>query len=102
DLARATDIVQALFLAHNQRIRLFDRDGQVLIDSYLLAGRIEQRPLPPPRKPGEHEWRWPWEPQRASKEEALHVQALADLQREVRVAATRGETVAEVRLADRG
>jgi two-component system sensor histidine kinase ChvG len=102
DLGRATSIVQSLFLAHNQRVRLFDRDGKVLIDSYLLAGRIEQHDLPPPRKPGEQAWHWPGQPSGESQEEARHVRALADLAKEIHTAAARGETVAEVRRSDRG
>jgi two-component system sensor histidine kinase ChvG len=102
DLARATDIVQALFLAKNQRIRLFDKDGQVLIDSYVLAGQIEQHTLPPARKPGQHEFRWPWQKPRETQEAARHVRALADLQAEIHTAAARGETVAQVRRADSG
>jgi two-component system sensor histidine kinase ChvG len=102
DLSRATVIVQQLFLAKNQRIRLFDKDGQVLIDSYVLAGQIEQHTLPPARKPGQHEWRWPWQPTREKQEAERHARALTDLQNEIRTAAARGETVAQVRTADNG
>ena len=101
DVGRATDIVQALFLTKNQRIRLFDRDGHVLIDSYVLAGQIEERPLPPASRPGRLTWRWPWEPPPAVREAKLHARAVSDLGREVRLA-MQGETVAEVRRSDNG
>jgi two-component system sensor histidine kinase ChvG len=102
DVARATTIVQTLFLARNQRIRLFDRDGHVLIDSDLLAGQIQERPLPPARKPGWREWRWPWQKPRALREEQRHTRAVAALQHEIERAATMGEAQSGVRLADSG
>ncbi len=102
DVARATTIVQTLFLARNQRIRLFDREGHVLIDSDLLAGQIKERPLPPARKPGQHEWRWPWQKPRAVREQQRHEIAVAALQSEIERAATTGEAQSGVRLADSG
>ena len=102
DVGRAADIVQALVLAKNQRIRLFDREGHVLIDSYVLAGQIEEQPLSPARRSGQAPWRWPWQPPTAEQEAQRHDRAVADLSREVRLAAERGEPVAEVRPGDSG
>ena len=102
DVGRAADIVQALVLAKNQRIRLFDREGHVLIDSYVLAGQIEEQPLPAARRLGPAPWRWPWQPPRAVQEARWHDRAVAELSREVRLAAERGEPVAEVRRGDSG
>ena len=102
DVGRATDIVQALYLAKNQRIRLFDRSGQELLDSDVLTGNIEERPLPPPRRAGQIDWRWPWEAPAAAREARLHEQARAELSHEVRLAADRGQWVAEVRRSDSG
>lgn len=52
---RATDLLQALFIPRSQRARLFDAHGRLIADSYLIADRVEERPLPPARKHGE--WR---------------------------------------------
>ncbi len=101
DVGRAADIVQALALTRNQRIRLFDRDHHVLIDSYILAGQIEERPLPPASQPGRFTWRWPWEPPAAVVEAKRHARAVADLEREVG-RAMQGDLQAEVRRSDSG
>src|SRR5579872_1939731 len=58
DQQRATDLLQALFIPRSQRARLFDAHGRLIADSYLIADRIEERPLPPARKPGA--WRLTW------------------------------------------
>jgi two-component system sensor histidine kinase ChvG len=52
---RATDLLQALFIPRSQRARLFDAHGNLIADSYLIADRVEVRPLPPAHKRGE--WR---------------------------------------------
>jgi len=101
DVGRATDIVQALALTKNQRIRLFDRDGHVLIDSSVLAGQIEERPLPPASRPGPWVWRWPWQPSAALREARLHDRAVSELRREVSLA-MQGQPLAEVRRSDSG
>lgn len=101
DLGRATSMVQALFTAKNQRVRLFSPSGQVLVDSYILAGTIEQKPLPPARKPGEKPFRWPWQPTRQTAE-AAHREAAAALEREIHIAASTGAPVAELRRGDSG
>ena len=102
DEARAGKILELLFVDKNQRVRLFDSSGHVLIDSANISGQIEQRPLPPARRPGQTEWRWPWQapPDQAALD--AHHKALADLQREITTAAARGQPVGEVRRADNG
>src|SRR5690606_28980859 len=50
---RASDILQLLFIPRSQRARLFDGDGRLLADSYLVADVVETAQLPPVRKPGE-------------------------------------------------
>jgi two-component system sensor histidine kinase ChvG len=102
DVARASQIVRLLFLAHNQRIRLFDRDGNVLVDSDVLTGQIEQRALGPAHRPGGWVWRWPWEPPRELAEQRAHARALAELKQEVAMAVGRGGPRAEVRRSDVG
>ena len=58
DQQRATDLLQALFIPRSQRARLFDAHGRLIADSYLIADRIEERPLPPAHKRGA--WRLSW------------------------------------------
>src|ERR1700749_4222158 len=50
---RASDLLQALFIPRSQRARLFDADGHLIADSYLVADRVEQSALPPARHRGE-------------------------------------------------
>ncbi len=101
DVGRAIDIVQALALTKNQRIRLYDRDGRVLVDSFVLSGQIEERPLAPASRPDRFSWRWPWEPPQAVREARRHARAVSDLEREVRTAMG-GQAVAELRGSDSG
>ena len=53
DAERARETLQLLFIQGSQRARVFDDQGQLIADSYVLNDRIEQRPLPPLKKPGE-------------------------------------------------
>jgi two-component system, OmpR family, sensor histidine kinase ChvG len=50
---RASDILQLLFIPRSQRARLFDADGRLLADSYLVADVVESAELPPARRSGE-------------------------------------------------
>jgi two-component system, OmpR family, sensor histidine kinase ChvG len=102
DVGRATDIVQAFVLAKNQRIRLFDQKGHVLLDSYVLAGTIEERPLAPAHRPGQVDWRWPWQAPAAQREAERHRRAEAELAQEVQLAVDHGQPVAEVRRSESG
>ena len=102
DVGRAGQIVRLLSLTRNQRIRLFDREGNLLVDSDVLTGQIEQRSLPPPHKPGETVWRWPWQAPRQVEERRVHAQALFDLRHEVSMAAGKGAPFAEVRRSENG
>ncbi len=102
DEGRAGRIMSLLFLAKNQRVRLFDSQGRALIDSADLTGQIEQRPLPPPHRAGRLTLRWPWRAPAGAEAVAAHGKASADLQREIAAAAAHGQPVGEVRLADNG
>jgi two-component system sensor histidine kinase ChvG len=53
DADTASDVLFSLFIPHSQRARLFDAQGRLLADSYLVADRVEVRPLPPIRRPGD-------------------------------------------------
>lgn len=102
DVARAAQIVRLLSIARHQRIRLFDRNGETLVDSDVQIGRIEQRTLPPARPPGQGEWRWPWESSREAAEQGAHARALSELRREIDMAVKRGTPVADIRHAQDG
>jgi two-component system sensor histidine kinase ChvG len=51
----ASAIVQVLFIPRSQRARLFDAEGRVLADSFVVADRVEWKVLPPARKPGQRD-----------------------------------------------
>jgi two-component system sensor histidine kinase ChvG len=53
DAERARETLQLLFVQGSQRARVFDNQGQLIADSYVLNDRIEARPLPPIAKPGQ-------------------------------------------------
>ena len=53
DAERARETLQLLFFQGSQRARVFDGQGLLIADSYVLNDRIEQRPLPPIAKPGQ-------------------------------------------------
>ena len=75
DSERAAELVQALFIPQSQRVRLFDREGRLISDSYLVADRVEQSVLPPARKPGDLRLTLPRGPQKS----AARLQAEANL-----------------------
>jgi two-component system sensor histidine kinase ChvG len=50
---RASDILQLLFIPRSQRARLFDAQGRLLADSFVVSDRVEWKVLPPARKRGE-------------------------------------------------
>ena len=50
---RAATLLQLLHLPRDARVRLFDKSGRLITDSYFVADRVEWEPLPPPRKAGQ-------------------------------------------------
>jgi two-component system sensor histidine kinase ChvG len=96
DLAAQT--LQLLFIPRSQRARLFDGQGRLIADSYVIGDRIEERPLPPARRPGDRPafWRPPGE-----TEPGRLAAARAELAAEV-ARALKGEPVADVRRGDDG
>ena len=55
----ARDTLQLLFIPRSERARVFDAHGELVTDSYVLGDRVDWRPLPPVRRPGDIEIRWP-------------------------------------------
>lgn len=94
DSERAGELLQALFIPATQRVRLFDGAGRVVADSYLVADRVEESPLPPARPRNVPNLSLPApSAAAAARRQALARNALA---REVAVAMT-GQKVAELR-----
>ncbi len=50
---RAARILQLLHVPRSQRVRLYDTQGRLLADSYVVDDRVEWQVLPPARKRGE-------------------------------------------------
>ena len=95
---QASDILQSLFIPKAQRARLYDADGRLIADSFVVTDRVERTPLPPPRKPGERPFAIPgFEPKPRNADEAQNA-----LNAEVRQALTTGQTVSEVRVSETG
>jgi len=90
---RAAYLLQLLHLPKDVRVRLFDRDGRMIADSYFVADRVEWKALPPARKPGQK----PRSEEPTRNEERAARALQAELQ-----AAHRGEPVKGRRLAETG
>ncbi|MDR3507531.1 MAG: stimulus-sensing domain-containing protein [Caulobacteraceae bacterium] len=97
DLTRKT--IDLLFIPKLQRARIFDAHGALVADSYVIADRVELKPLPPARKPGEIRLN-DWLRDRDARPEAV-AQARADLNAEV-ARALKGERVHLLRRAQNG
>jgi two-component system sensor histidine kinase ChvG len=95
----ASDILQILFIPRGQRARLFDADGRLLADSYVVADRVEMKVLPPAHKRGEPAFNLQLE-DRKTKPQALK-EAKAALAAEVR-RARGGKPVKGMRRAENG
>jgi two-component system sensor histidine kinase ChvG len=91
DAETASELLQVLSIPASQRVRLINRNGQVIFDSYLVADKVEESALPPARKRGEKPMQWPhfWPFDTQAKREA---EARAGLEREVK-AVLAGQTV---------
>jgi two-component system sensor histidine kinase ChvG len=95
----ARRVLQSLDIPPTERARLYDPQGRLLADSYQVADRVERRPLPPARRPGQRTSRFSFgvllAPATRAKESRL---ALA---REV-AAALAGDAVRDVRIGEEG
>jgi two-component system sensor histidine kinase ChvG len=97
---KASELLQLLFIPRSQRARLFDAQGRLLADSYLLGDRVELRPLPPPRRPGALQLGWRLRDKDAVDPQTVRAAQLS-LNREINQA-LRGATVADLRRAQNG
>ncbi len=94
----AANVLQSLFIPRTQRVRLFDSEGHVLADSFVVADRVESAPLPPAKKPGEQDFNFDLGFRKPTHTEEAARQALAA---EVGQA-LRGVTATGMRTADNG
>ena len=98
DADNASNLLQDLTIPKAQRARLYDVDGRLLADSFVVADRVEASALPPPTRPGSRLFSLHLDPQARARRIAA---AQAALGGEVRQA-LQGETVQNVRLAEDG
>ncbi len=94
----AANVLQTLFIPRTQRVRLFDAEGHVLADSYVVADRVEASPLPPAKKPGDNTFSIDLGFQRPTRAQDAARQALAE---EVG-RALRGEPATDMRVSENG
>ncbi len=93
----ASNILQLLFIPRSQRARLFDAQGHVLADSFVVADRVEWKVLPPARKPGQND-----DATRKTPAEQIKAEAASKaLSREI-AQALMGSTVAGTRVSESG
>ena len=97
DLARKT--IDLLFIPKSQRARVFDAHGALVADSYVLGDRVEWKPLPPVRKPGQLHLQ-DWLQDRDAQPRAI-AKARSDLQAEI-ASALSGKRVHRLRRAQNG
>ncbi len=98
DADRAADVLQSLFIPRSQRARLFDTEGHVLADSYIVADRVEVAPLPPARKPGQPHFALSFPRPGAQEKAEIAKRALA---KEVGLA-EQGDRAAGIRVTESG
>ena len=89
----AAKLLQLLHIPRSQRVRLFDRNGVLIADSYNVADRVDWEPLPAARKRDQAPPRTELNPTKERAAKALK----AELD-----AALRGEQVKGRRIGDNG
>ncbi|HLK24099.1 MAG TPA: stimulus-sensing domain-containing protein [Caulobacteraceae bacterium] len=99
DEQRARDTLQVLFIQGSQRARIYDNQGQLIADSYVLNDHIVQEPLPPIEKPGGFHFNWDF--LKPKNQPAQAERAHADLAAEVG-RALQGQTVHDMRTTEGG
>jgi two-component system sensor histidine kinase ChvG len=99
DSERAGELLQALFIPTSQRVRLFDRTGRLISDSYLVADRVDEKTLPPAHR--RDQLRLPLPTRSPAAQARVETQARNGLIGEV-ARALKGQRVAGVRTAVTG
>ncbi len=94
----ASNVLQALPDPASQRARLYDADGQLLADSFVVADRRRRQRLPPARKPGQTTSPFNFQGRSMARRAALRAPPWThEVHR-----ALNGETVSGTRLAEDG
>lgn len=89
-------VVLSRFIPKGQRARLYDAEGYLLADSFVVSEDVEVRDLPPARKPGE-----PALKPNAARDLRLQERARTELRTEVRDALS-GRRATSVRVTESG
>jgi two-component system sensor histidine kinase ChvG len=100
DAERARETLQFLFIPRSQRARVFDANGMMVADSYVIADQVQREPLPPAHRPGEIQWRWRW-PWTHELTAVAKAQARSELNDEIS-RALKGASVARLRRTANG
>jgi two-component system sensor histidine kinase ChvG len=99
DAERARETLQLLFVQGSQRARVFDSQGALIADSYVLNDRIEAQPLPPIAKPGQFSFHFSLPIGGAQQANAENAKAALDAEVQE---ALKGQAVAGLRPAQNG
>ena len=93
----ANGVLSSLLIPKSQRTRLYDAAGRLLADSYLVADRVEAKPLPPPRMAGRPSFRIRLGPSPDKIRQAARLALAAEVAR-----AASGVDVADLRVDETG
>ena len=97
----AKELIYLLDIPKSERARLFDAQGRLLADTYVLGDRVDVRRLPPVHKRGSLRLGLQLLDRDRSSDSRTVAQAQAQLQREV-AGALKGDTVEVIRTAQNG
>jgi two-component system sensor histidine kinase ChvG len=97
DPDRARQTLQLLFIPRGQRARVFDAAGSLIADSDVISDRIETKPLPPARLPGQIQFRWDFFHSDAASEQLSRTALAAEIGQ-----ALKGHSVATLRRTETG
>jgi two-component system sensor histidine kinase ChvG len=93
------DTLQVLLIQGSQRARVYDNQGDLIADSYVLNDHVVAEPLPPPGKPGAFQFHWDF----FKRQDQPELAATAEAERNGEVQrALQGETVQQLRTTDTG
>jgi two-component system sensor histidine kinase ChvG len=95
----ARQILQFLDIPRSERVRLYDAQGHLIVDTDVIADKVMERPVGPAHSPGHAAPAWPWSAYigDAARQARAHVQET----QEVRDALA-GRMVREQRMSETG
>ena len=101
EVDHAVQLIQLLFIPHSQRVRLFDAQGHLLADSYVVADRVEWKLLPPAQKRDGEGFNFSMGPDDGEPKGRVADKARAALENEVH-GAMEGHKVSGMRITETG